>query len=646
MKTYFSRRVLVCSSALACIATPVLAQAQPSSAVPDNPITEAEDAFGSAVGSESLGIYAPGSVRGFSPLDAGNVRIDGVYVDRQAEFTSRLVAGNRVKVGPSTIAEAFPAPSGIADFRLRVPGDIQSLLSSAQIDGFGAWFAESDATLPLDADGSGLIAGAGFYANRSADQREAQVLSLAVSGRWVAEDLSVAPFWSRIAIRNEEAPPLFIGSGLNLPPEIDRRTFVGQHWALSDKTRINLGMIVRAEPMPGLAVRGGVFRSSEHVPIGASLLLFAPAPDTLIGNRSAIAFSSRFASSTSGELLAIRRFGNPTVRHEFTIAARFRTLDRRFGGADTEILAPATFGSTDVVDRPNFSTGPLNRDAIRQVNLGVGYRLSWVDRFEFNLGAQRAYYRKRFARAGHDPSERTDTPWLFNAAASVRATPVLRVYASISRGLEEAPVAPEFAANRDEAPPAILTRQIDGGISLSLPGNLNAVLGAFEITKPYFAVDADNVFRDLGTVRHRGIEASVTASPMTGLSFVLGGYVLEASVSGISALAQNPSPIGTPDHALQASVDWRPGGASPWSFDATLTRTGRQAANLDNSVMVPSRVELDLELRYRFELADVPWQLRVQASNVTDAFAWTVAGQNAFRPLTPRRVIVRLTAEL
>jgi iron complex outermembrane recepter protein len=638
--------MLLCSFAVIGIATPVLAQAQPASAVPDNPITEAEDAFGSAVGSESLGIYAPGSVRGFSPLDAGNVRIDGVYVDRQAEFTSRLVAGNRVKVGPSTIAEAFPAPSGIADFRLRVPGDTQSLLTSGQIDGFGAWFVESDAEVPLDANGSGLIAGAGYYANRSADQREAEVVSLAVAGRWIAGNLSVTPFWSRITIRSEEAPPLFIGNGLVLPPEIDRRTFVGQHWALSDKTRINMGVIVRAEPMPGLAVHGGMFRSSEHVPTGASLLLFAPVANTPIGNRSAIAFADRFASSTSGELLAIRRFGTRTVRHEFTISGRWRLLDRRFGGADTEILAPAPFGSSDIVDRPNFATGPLNRDAVTQLNLGLGYRLSWVDRFELNLGAQRAHYRKRFARADQSPSERTDTPWLFNAAASVLASSSLRLYASYTRGLEEAPVAPEFAANRDEAPPAILTRQVDGGISLSLPGNLNAVLGAFEITKPYFAVDAANVFRDLGTVRHRGIEASVTASPMTGLSVVLGGYVLDASVSGTGALANRPSPIGTASHALQTSVDWRPGGTSPWSFDATLTRTGRQAANLDNSVMVPSRVELDLGLRYRFEVANVPWQLRVQASNVTDAFAYTVAGQNAFRPLTPRRVIVRLTAEL
>ena len=54
----------------------------------DNAVTQAEDAFGFAVGRESLGIYNAGNARGFSPTAAGNVRIDGLYFDPQ-DPTSR-----------------------------------------------------------------------------------------------------------------------------------------------------------------------------------------------------------------------------------------------------------------------------------------------------------------------------------------------------------------------------------------------------------------------------------------------------------------------------------------------------------------------------------------------------------------------------
>ena len=87
----------------------------------DNAIAHAEDAFGSNDGGEVLGIYNPNAVRGFSPIDAGNVRLEGLYFDRQGEFSTRLVEGNRIRVGPSAVSYAFPAPSGVVDYRLRTP---------------------------------------------------------------------------------------------------------------------------------------------------------------------------------------------------------------------------------------------------------------------------------------------------------------------------------------------------------------------------------------------------------------------------------------------------------------------------------------------------------------------------------------------
>ena len=47
-----------------------------------------------------------------------------------------------------------------------------------------------------------------------------------------------------------------------------------------------------------------------------------------------------------------------------------------------------------------------------------------------------------------------------------------------------------MAANRDSAPPAILTEQIDAGVRYNLTDQLRLIVGGFEVTKPYFAVDS------------------------------------------------------------------------------------------------------------------------------------------------------------
>ena len=95
----------------------------------DNATTQAEDAFGTSVGNESFGLYNPFSVRGFSPVDAGNVRIEGLYFDQQANPTGRLIEGTTVRVGLSAQSYPFPAPTGIADHSLRKAGGEASTLS-------------------------------------------------------------------------------------------------------------------------------------------------------------------------------------------------------------------------------------------------------------------------------------------------------------------------------------------------------------------------------------------------------------------------------------------------------------------------------------------------------------------------------------
>ena len=93
---------------LAGAASPVDAQR-----ASENAIASADDAFGVSVGRESIGLYSATDVRGFSAIEAGNVRFDGVYVDPATQPSQRLLRTTNIRAGVSAQGFAFPAPTGI-----------------------------------------------------------------------------------------------------------------------------------------------------------------------------------------------------------------------------------------------------------------------------------------------------------------------------------------------------------------------------------------------------------------------------------------------------------------------------------------------------------------------------------------------------
>src|SRR6185503_5371396 len=81
------RRRVVVAALIAVPAFPATAQQRSG----ENVVTQAEDGFGFSVGRESLGIYSSTNARGFSPLAAGNLRIDGLYFDQISNLQGTLL---------------------------------------------------------------------------------------------------------------------------------------------------------------------------------------------------------------------------------------------------------------------------------------------------------------------------------------------------------------------------------------------------------------------------------------------------------------------------------------------------------------------------------------------------------------------------
>ena len=98
-------RMAYAALAVALMGTPAWAQR-----ADDNAVKSAEDAFGTSVGNEDIGLYRPVEVRGFSAVDAGNVRLDGLYFDRQTDLSALITPSQTMRVGISAQGYPLPAP--------------------------------------------------------------------------------------------------------------------------------------------------------------------------------------------------------------------------------------------------------------------------------------------------------------------------------------------------------------------------------------------------------------------------------------------------------------------------------------------------------------------------------------------------------
>ena len=636
--------MLCCTVALGAFA------AAPASAqrTDDDAVGSAENAFGLSIGGEQIGIYGPEFVRGFSPVAAGNVRIEGLYFDQQSHVTDRLIEGRTVHVGISAQGYPFPAPTGIADYSLRRPGarPLASVaLGLGPYDGFNL---EVDAQLPLAGSSLGLIGGVGLHRGRTDIGGRASTESYGVALRFQPSDsFSVQPFYGRVEVGDEEVGPILFVAGEHLPPPIERPKFLGQSWADFSGTLQTAGIVSKAK-LAGFDLGLGLFRSSIDIHTGFNDLMFGVDEAGNVGQRIIVADRGNRFASTSGELRASRAFAEGPRRHILHLSARGRRLDRRYGGSAIADLGASVAGEADPRPEPDFAFGDKSSDAVRQRTFGAGYELRWRDVGEISLGVQKTSYRKQVETPAGPLPETRDSPWLFSGTAAAYLSDRLALFGGYTRGLEESPVAPPDAVNRNEAPPALETRQVDAGVRYALRPGLSLILGLFDIEKPYFNLDSGSRFRRLGSLANRGAEVSLAGEVAKGLSVVAGATLLDTRISGelVETGVIGERPIGYFALRTLANVNWQ----FPWHEPLTLTArfesTSRRTANTADTLHVPARSVTGLGARYRTSLAGKPILVRAAVDNIFDKFGWGVGGSGFYIPNAPRRFSLTIATDI
>jgi iron complex outermembrane receptor protein len=639
------RCVLLVSVAFVAVSS-ALAQRAPDSTATrgaENAVTQSQDAFGTSLNTERAGLYSEADVRGFSPITAGNARIDGLYFDRQVTVNFRTIRSSRVRIGITAQSYPFTAPTGVVEYSLRQLGDKRAMSAYLGMGPHDAKVLELDSQIPIDRD---LSVGVGLALRRQEDIEgaEAEHRALGVLAKWTpAASMTVRPFWGR-TWSDILAVPIIIPRGPSLPPEMSRK-FRGQPWAETSGYAETLGVIVENDESTPWRLRLGLFQSRAHNDRSYSDLTRNVGPDGF-GDRVILAQPMSDTRSPSGEARVSREWRSQHWSHVIHASARARALRSEFDAPNTINLGRVSIEEQAPITRPDIV--PRDRrttQKIDQESFGVAYQGHWLTHGEAVLGLQKTTYKKSvFFPTGQTVSS-SDDPLLVSGTAAAYLSSSLALYAGYTEGLEENGTAPENTANFPEILPAQRTRQRDAGIRWIITPDLRLILGGFELKKPYFGLDAARRFVKVGEIENQGVELSLTGKVHPDVTVVIGGAWSQPRVSVAGAqTAGTLRPVSLPSETARLSIDYRPhGGAS--SIDASTTFIGGRPVDAANLLSAPSYVTTDIGMRQRFRVGRVPMTARLLVANVTDEFGWKVNPGGGLQPLEGRRISVSLSAD-
>lgn len=606
----------------------------------------AEDAFGSRVGTESIGLYSESLVRGFDLQQAGNYRLDDAYFVRAASPPDTLVEGSRILVGPNALGTRFPAPSGIVQYRL-LPDDrnrarlelgFQHLLDSNPRPYLRAHFAHRPREGALSLAGGAI----GSPSTRYIFGNEARYHSMGLVPRLeLGEDWRATAFYGYYDQRYQADVGFVPADGVRMPKP-ERLQYLGQAWSRFDTRNATYGAILASHPRED---RWDYSLSSIQSRVSRPRSDFNLFRDVAAdGSADAIVSIARDRAvlARAHEAAAERDWSAPGRRDRLILLARLRRSSYTSPQVERHALGRVSlFEPVPQLSEPGPAPRPRARSGVEQRELGAGWQRQWQDGAAINLGARLAALDETATSADGIASGRDSLTWLYNASAVVPVSARTTVFASYVRGIEEAGAAPQHAANAFEVLPPALARQSELGMKWQ--GTDIALIGTlFEISKPEPGFDGDNRYRFLSDVRHRGVEFSVTGELASGLDALAGVSWMRARLEGpaVESNAIGERPVGRSERLALASLTYRPPAAPAWSFDVDATYSGPRPADGLNRTQTPGYTLFNAGLRYRFVSGRTPVALRLRVYNATDKYAWYAdgGGIQAYEPA--RRVML------
>ena len=606
----------------------------------DSAVQSAADAFGERVGTEQAGLYSETQVRGFDLNDSGAYRIDDAYFSRAAALNDPVLAGVGVRVGVNAVRLAYPAPSGVVNYRLRQAGPVNQLRLGAGLRDFGTRVIQGDGSLR---DGNFSFAG-GFVWRPElvlSGGNEGRAADVGGVGAWQIAPSQRLRAFATLYDRRYDGDYAVVPSESAVPPSLKTLHQYSPSWARSEALSSNFGVLYDAQ-LGGFAVDVAAFRSIFDLE-GTDYTLISADGD---GRASATTFRNpdRTKSSDSAEARVRWQFEASELSHLVTTSLR--------GGRTTTDLTSnlaIPLGTFDLrsEDPPEAQelpwSGTRGTDLVEQVTASAGYGLAWSDRVQLRFDVHRTRYEKDVLSIAGVRTEGVSETTLYDTSAIVNLTDRTAVFGSWVTGLEESGVAPTSAINRDEVLPPVEAEQFELGVRHAITPRLTLIAALFDVSKPTNGFRADGSFALVGEVRHRGVEASIAGQLDARTSVVLGAVAFEPEVTGqlVDAGVVGSQAAGISQRIVNANIERRL--TDNWSLDASLNYSGERWGDTANTFKTPAVTILNLGLRSRFAMAGRSAELRVLASNLTGVEGYSAARSGILSPIAPRTVRALLT---
>lgn len=616
----------------------------------DNAITAADDAFGTTVGNQTIGLYSPTNTRGFSPTQAENLRIEGLYFDQQPMMADMyLFSGSEVRVGIAAQSYAFPSPTGIADYKLRTPGD-SALVSGVLLRGPLNWASlEVDAQLPVIPDVLSVGLNVAQFQNFDYNygrQSAGRAISLILRYR-PSTGVEILPFFGYVHNNEHHELPYVYAGGSDPVPLFSEQKLPAQNWSSWGWDTTTAGIIGRFALGGGWKLEAGVFRSIANNAQNFDDLFLAVTRAGAADHVMDVVPPS-LAGSYSGDVRLRRSIVDGTHEHVILFTVRGRDVTRHFGGDSLTDLGSVSIYRPAPVAQPPLNFLPQSIDTARQVGEGMNYQERWAGVGSMSIGVLKTDYSRYIAVPGALSTPESTGAVLPTVSFTVDAGRFVTAYTSYTRGLEDSVNAPNSAVNRGEPPPATPTWQIDGGVQIKPRPGLKLVGGVFEVHKSYFNLDLNSDYRELGTIQSRGVEASGSFAGSDGLTFVAGTVLLKPQIQlKDQQLGGSGSvPIGPVPATIDLNADYQPvrwngwGGSVQWNYLSSRVETA------DDRYELPPLSTINLGLRYSTRLFGRNWLTRLDIGNVTNAAGLTISPLYLVVPQLRRNYTLTVAADL
>lgn len=348
----------------------------------------------------------------------------------------------------------------------------------------------------------------------------------------------------------------------------------------------------------------------------------------------------------SGQILLHGKAQTGPLSHQITAGLSASGKDRKSANASLPFLPSNLYFPTDFPDLTPALDDP--RLVLKQRSYGIllsdiiGYGEKWsvllggryadltVDNFSVVTG-----------RETDSSTVSKVTPAL---ALMFKPVPAALLYVNYVEGLEPGGIAPDGAANANQALPPVLTEQVEIGAKWQLK-NLLLTAAVFDLKRPLEYVDPlTRRFVQNGEQRHKGVELLANGRVMPDLGLVAGLMYLDAESTAGDPLTSGKRPPGVPELTANLYAEYRLGAVPGLFLTGGVYYSGKQYVNPTNTQSIPSWRRFDLGARYETRAFGSPAAILFAVENVADRSYWQSATNSLLTLGTP--LTVKLTARM